>query len=74
MMHTNLTCSRPRAEQEFERSFQDQTYLLILENHWRDRKQLELTLGIHTPAVTILGHSFYHMNNGAGKLHFGIPL
>ena len=39
---------------------------------WRGRSKMELMLGTQTLATAIFESSFYHMDPGAGKHHFGI--
>ena len=59
----------PRVEAESERSL-GHTYLLRVSQ--RGRRQLDLTLGMQTVVAAIFGSSFYFMDAGASKHHFGI--
>ena len=52
-----------------------QTHLLLLESLLERKEKLELMLGTQTLVATIMGSSFYHLDTGADKHHFGnLPL
>lgn len=46
--------------------------MLILESLPRGTRQLELTLEIQTMKEAIWGRSFYHVEIGGDKRHFGV--